>query len=113
MGFSILESVLHDAETGNVDGIEIPVSGFGLLRVHAVAADSWDGTGTFQGSIDRANPVGIQGVEQNSDTKTLTAAGATLNMVYLFDVAGLDWFKVPITGRSVGSVTMTARGVPA
>ena len=110
---AVLEAVLHDAEDDNVDGIEIPVSGVGLLRLHVVAADSWDGTGTFQGSIDKANPVGIQAVEQDSDTKQLTATGTTLNMIYLFDVAGLDWFKVPITGRTGGSVTMTARGVPA
>ena len=110
---SVLEAVLHDAETGNVDGIEITVSGVGLLRLHIVAADSWDGTGTFQGSIDKANPVGIQGHQQDDGSATPTASGASLNMIYLFDVSGLDWFKVPITGRTVGSVTMTARGVPA
>ena len=113
MGWSELKSVLHDAETGNVDGIEIPVSGFGLLRVHVVAADSWDGTLTFRGSIDRANPVLIRGHQSDDDSVSTTASGATLNMLFHFDVSGLDWFKMPITGRSVGSVTVTARGVPA
>ena len=112
MGFSILGRVLHNAETGNVDGVELPVKGFGLLRVHVVAAGSWDGTGTFQGYIDQANPVGLQGQQQDDGSLKKTAVGATLNMIYLFDVSGLDWFKMPITGRSTGSVTVTARAVP-
>ena len=110
---SVLEAVLHNAQTGNVDGIEIPVSSHGLLRVHVVAADSWDGTLGFKGSIDRENPVDIRGHQSDDDSVSTSASGATLNMLFHFDVSGLDWFKMPITGRSTGSVTVTARAVPA
>ena len=110
---AVLEAVLHDAEDDNVDGIEIPVSGVGLLRLHVVAADSWDGTLTFRGSIDPNNPVLIRGHQSDDDSVSTTASGTSLNMLFLFDVSALDWFKAVISGRSTGSVTVTARGVPA
>ena len=113
MSWNVLESVLHNAQDGNVDGIEIPVSGFGLLRLHVVAADSWDGTLTFRASHDRANPVLIRGHQSDDDSVSTTASGTSLNMLFLFDVSGVDWFKAVVSGRTTGSVTVTARGVPA
>ena len=109
---SVLNAVLHKAEAGNVAGLEINVSGVGLLSLHVVAADSWDGTVTFQASIDESNRVSIQGVRINNGSLTTTGTGTTLNMIYQFDVSGVDFFRALISGRTTGSVTATARGVP-
>ena len=112
LGSSVVNAVLHKAEAGNVGGLEINVGGVGLLRVQVEVADSWNGTITFQGRMEGHTQVSIQGVRINSGSLTTTATGTTLNMIYQFDVSGINFFRALISGRTTGSVTVTARGVP-
>ena len=110
---SVLEAVPHKDQEGNVGGIEIPCNGIGILTAHVVAADSWDGTITFQGTNDKKNWASIQGQQVDDGSVTTTATGTSLNMLYRFDVSAFDQFRALIAGRSTGSVTVTVRGVPA
>lgn len=108
----ILRAVLHNAEAGaTADGHEIAVLNAGLLTLHAVAASSWDGTLNFEATID-GNWVVLQGENVSNGTLITTAAGTTLNALFRFDITGFQSFRARITGRTTGTVTVTARGVP-
>ena len=115
MGFDSgsLPTIIQDAETGNVNGIVLDCRGLGLLGIQGVAADSWDGTLVFESSIDNSNFVAHEGVQQDNGTPRTRDAGTTLNRIYYFDVSMVAFFRSRTSGRTAGSITVTANGVAA
>lgn len=101
-----MEYTLHSAETGNVNGTAPVVMGLTATTLQVVIADAWDGTLTFTVSIDKSNYTNV--LCRNLANGNVSAT-ATANGTYLCPIVGANLFRAPITGRTVGSVTVTAQ----
>ena len=103
-----IEEILQDAQAAaDADGVESVVAGYDFVVVHVKAASAWDGTINFEVDVD--GWTAIQGENVKNGTLVTTATGTTLDAVYRFDVTGLKRFRARVSGRTVGTVTVTAR----
>ena len=103
-----VEEILQNAQAAAAaDGVESVVAGYDFVAVHVKAAASWDGTINFEADV--AGWVVIQGEKVSDSTLVTTATGTTLDAVYRFDVTGLKRFRARVSGRAVGTVTVTIR----
>ncbi len=103
--------VILSASSGDNTSTTVDCANTGLLLVHCQAASSWDGTLTFSTRLDGTNWVTTQGVQVSNGTAITTATGATLSMMFRFDVSAVLEFRAVVSGHSTGTITVTARGV--
>lgn len=79
----------------------------GLLGVQLIGAGGFDGSVTFEGSLDGANWVPVRATRV-SDGAVASVAVAPSNEIWQLDTAGLLFFRVTVAGRTVGTITVFA-----
>lgn len=105
------DHVFHSAQASNADGDIFNLNGeYTTLLVTVAGAGGWNGTATFQASQDGANFTSIRGKRVDTGAVATTATGTTA-LVFAFNVAGVKQFKIPTSGRTTGTVTITGTAV--
>ncbi len=104
------ELTLLDADSSaTTNGVELYVQNFSFVGVQLTAASSWDGTVTFEGSIDGSTWGSLQGERIKNGTLTSTGTGTTLDERYRFDLSGIKLFRTRVSGQSTGNITAKVR----
>ena len=106
-----VEILVYDASTeASATTPTIDVSDTAYLNVQLTGAAAWDGTITFEGTLDGTNWTTIQGERRDTGVLITTYTGTTSFQVQ-FDVSGIDLFRLNLASRTVGNVTARARGM--
>ena len=107
MWFEPVQRTIHTADLTTGTGEVINTQGKYGAVVMQVASTA--GAVTFQGSIDGTNYQNIAGINMTSGAMTAAPTGAG---IFTIPIAGLNYFRVPITTASgatdSGGITATA-----
>ena len=99
---------IHNAvATATADGTVLQTSGYGMVAVQWTSTSSWDGTLTFEISVDGTNFAGVicrSALLAATYALTATATSGT----FFCPVLGTQKFRARISGRTVGTVTAWA-----
>lgn len=107
--FTTLQNAVATA-TGN--GTVAQTSGYGTVAVQWTSTGTWDGTLTFEISVDGTNFGGV--ICRSALLATTYALTATATSgVFFCPVLGTTKFRARISGRTQGTVTVTAGQVEA
>jgi hypothetical protein len=104
---------LHTAATSNGNGTTLDVLQAAQMRLHVVVTGTFDGTITFQESLDDYNATSLDWVEvaliELSDwaTASSTFTGSD-NKGYLYPARAARAFRAVISEQSTGTVDVTA-----
>jgi hypothetical protein len=102
-------TLLDAVATATSDGIELYVQNFSFVGVQLTAASSWDGTVTFEGSVDGSTWGSLQGENVSDGTLVTTATGTSLDDRFRFDLSGIKLFRTRVSGQSTGNITAKVR----
>ena len=101
-------TVLHSAvATATANGAALQTAGYGTVAVQWTSTASWDGTLTFEISVDGTNYGGVicrSALLAATYALTATATSGT----FFCPVLGTQKFRARISGRTVGTVTAWA-----
>jgi hypothetical protein len=102
-------TLLDAVSDATSDGVELYVQNFSFVGVQLTAAASWDGTVTFEGSIDGSTWGSLQGETVKDGVLVTTATGTTLDERFRFDLSGIKLFRTRVSGQSTGNITAKVR----
>lgn len=102
-----LHAVPGSGDDAAANGNVIDVSQMAVVGIHNTRDSSWDGTLTYEGSIDGTNWVSVS-CRQVSNNLYVTSTTAAANFVECA-VSWANKFRARISGRSTGSTIVTAQ----
>ena len=102
-------TLLDAVSDATSNGVELYVQDFGLVGVQLTAAASWDGTITFEGSVDGSTWGSLLGETLSDGALVTTATGTSLDDRYRFDLSGIKLFRTRVSGQSTGNITAKVR----
>ena len=96
----------HNGAGANANGNTADVEGYGSASIQI--SGTFEGTISFEGSVDGVNYVPIRALDgAGTPVTSATAAG-----IFKADCAGLKYLRCPLSGYASGSVTVKSRAVP-
>jgi hypothetical protein len=99
---------IHDAvATATANGTVLQTGGYGMVAVQWTSTSSWDGTLTFEISVDGTNYGGVicrSALLAATYALTATATSGT----FFCPVLGTQKFRARVSGRTVGTMTAWA-----
>jgi hypothetical protein len=109
---SALQNTLQSAvATATANGTAQPVLGYATVAATIIPASSWDGTITFEISDDGTTYTSILCTNRASGATSTTYASTSVRATFACPVSGSKYFRARISGRTTGTVTVTARTV--
>ena len=104
------QTIMQESVTGDGDGRVEGLFGRYATAIVQIANQSGTATHTFQGSLDGKT---YHNLLATNITSGATGATATANGLYKVPVAGLNYFKIPISSYSSGgTITSYAMILP-
>lgn len=95
----------HNGAGANANGNAADVEGYGSASIQI--SGTFEGTISFEGSVDGVNYVPIRALDgAGTPVTSATAAG-----IFKADCAGLKYLRCPLSGYASGSVTVKSRAV--
>lgn len=95
----------HNGASANANGNTADVEGYGSASIQI--SGTFEGTISFEGSVDGVNYVPIRALDgAGTPVTSATAAG-----IFKADCAGLKYLRCPLSGYASGSVTVKSRAV--
>ena len=95
----------HNGAGANANGNTADVEGYGSASIQI--SGTFEGTISFEGSVDGVNYVPIRALDgAGTPVTSATAAG-----IFKADCAGLKYLRCPLSGYASGSVTVKSRAV--
>ena len=99
--------VLHTATaTATADGLAVQVFDYGSVGVQNTITAAWDGTLTYEATLDTTTWVAL--TCYNPTTTVLSTTTVAAASYVICPVTGAERFRARVSGRTVGTVTVTA-----
>lgn len=102
----------HDGTAGAGNGVATEVTNFSTLSCKVNTNATWNGTITFEISLDGTNFTSIRGV--NTDNGEVVSTHTTANVIdhYVFNVAGFRYWRARVSTYVAGNTTVDSIAQP-